>query len=407
MQGVGMLGDLVHEIHVSELRSYRGCRRRHDWAFNQNLQPPVTPTPLEFGIAFHRAMQVMYDPKTWHLDKYALGVRAETAFIEACKEQRREFIRLTEKYGLSDEEEKDYETNLELGVGMVRWYAKTHLVQSEFAPVEVEAKFRVPVLDENGVQLRCACKRCKAKIATLSGTELHELAKQCQADGYAEHALPVVYEGRIDALVLDQFGGYWILDWKTTMRMMTEDSDVILEVDDQVASYCWAFRVAMGLNIRGFKYVELRKDWPKPPTRNKTTRLGCAFSVSKSQGTDYETFKATVMVEDPVAFRDGLYDGFLNWLKDEGMRFMQVHTVYKPPQTLDNIGHYIYLQTKEMISGPVVYPSPGRFTCNWCHFQGPCIDKTAGRDYQYALDTMYEVKPRYYELQQPSTDRRI
>jgi hypothetical protein len=189
--------------------------------------------------------------------------------------------------------------------------------------------------------------------------------------------------------------------------MMAEDSDVILEIDDQVASYCWALRVALGLNIRGFLYVELRKDFPRPPTRNKTVRLGCAFSVSKSQPTDYETFKATVMAEDPIAYRDGLYVSFLEWLEYDGPRFIQVHKVYKPPQTLDNIGHYIYLQAKEMISNPVVYPSPGRFTCNWCAFQGPCIDKTAGRDYQYALDTMFEVKPRYYEIQQPSTDRRI
>src|SRR3954453_12566492 len=111
--------DLVHEVHVSELRSFRGCRRRHDWLFNKNLQPVVTPTPLEFGIAFHRAMEVMYDPKTWHLDKYALGVRAETAFIEKCKEKRANFIRVTGKYGLSDEEEKDYEASLTLGVGMI------------------------------------------------------------------------------------------------------------------------------------------------------------------------------------------------------------------------------------------------------------------------------------------------
>jgi hypothetical protein len=407
MQGVGVSSvKLVHEIHVSELRSFRACRRRWSWLFQENRQPLITATPLEFGIAFHRAMQVMYDPKTWHLDRYALGVRAETAFIEACKEQRANFIRVTQKYGLSDEEEKNYETNLELGVGMIRWYAKTHLVQNEFAPVEVEAKFSVSVLDAEGNQLMCKCDRCFAKYCYMLGTT-PAAANNWNEDIFARWGgLPVVYEGRIDALVLDKNGGYWILDWKTTMRMMSEDSDVILETDDQVASYCWALRVVLGLNIRGFLYVELRKDFPKPPTRNKTTRLGCAFSVSKSQGTDHETYRATVMAEDPIAYQNGLYDEFLEWLKSDGPRFIQVHKVYKPPQTLDNIGHYIYLQARDMIEEPTIYPSPGRFVCGWCPFQGPCIDATAGRDYEYALNTMYEVKPRYYELE-PSTDRRI
>jgi len=398
--------DLVHEIHVSELRSYRACRTRWNWLFTEDRQPLVTPTPLEFGVAFHRAMQVLYDPKTWHLDKYVLGVRAESAFIEACKEQRANFIRVTDKFGLSDEEEKDYETSLELGIGMIRWYVKNHLPQGLFAPVEVEAKFRVPVLDEDGDQLMCKCARCWSKFATYDFA--NTIGDVTEYEDW--FGLPVVYEGRIDALMQDQFGGYWIVDWKTTIRMMSADTsvaEVILETDDQIESYCWALRVMLGLNIRGFMYVELRKDFPKPPTRNKVVRLGCSFSVSKSQGTDFQTFRDTVMAQDPIAYRDGLYNDFLDWLKENGTRFIEVHKVPKPPQTLDSVGHNIFLQAREMISSPAIYPSPGRFACSWCAFVSPCIDKRAGRDYQYAIDTMYEVKPRYYELQEPSTDRRV
>jgi hypothetical protein len=333
-----------------------------------------------------------------------LGIRAETAIIGASKEQRANFIRVTDKYGLSDEEEKDYEDSLELGVGMIRWYARNHLPQSMFTPVEVEAKFRVAVLDEFGNQLYCKCDRCWAKYQNARRTDPNH-------DNYAPrhlwNGLPVVYEGRIDGLMKDQFGGYWILDWKTTKRMMSEDSDVILETDDQIESYCWALRVVLGLNIRGFIYVEMRKDFPKPPTKNKTVRLGCSFSVSKSQGTDYMTFLQTVKIEDPVAFTSGLYDDYLAWLMDSGPRYIEMHKVPKPPQTLDSVGHNIFLQAREMISEPAIYPSPGRFACTWCAFVSPCIDKRAGRDFQYAIDTMYETKPRYYELQEPSTDKKM
>ncbi len=211
--------ELYHEIHVSELRSYRACRLRWHWLFEENRQPVVTATPLEFGIAFHCAMEVMYNPETWHLDKYVLGVRAEFAFIQKCKEQRAEFIRITDKYGLSDEEEKDYEESLNLGVGMIRWYAQNHLPQGEFTPVAVEAKFVVPVLDEFGNQLMCKCERCWSKYKATNPEFVYPKYQEWQL----WIGLPVYYEGRIDAMVRDQFGGYWILDWKTTMRIVLLD----------------------------------------------------------------------------------------------------------------------------------------------------------------------------------------
>lgn len=46
---------LTHEIHTSERKSFRGCRRRWDWIFRGNYYPVVTAKPLEFGIAYHLA----------------------------------------------------------------------------------------------------------------------------------------------------------------------------------------------------------------------------------------------------------------------------------------------------------------------------------------------------------------
>jgi hypothetical protein len=368
----------------------------------EDRAPLVTPTPLEFGVAYHRAMQAMYDPKHWDETSESKWIRASMEFEQACEEQKKEFVRVTEQYGLSDEQEKDYEESKKLGLGMLKWYAQYHL--SKFLrPYAVEVKFRVPLLDDEGNQLRCKCERCHDKWQLASVSQLIELGTETWI------GLPLVYEGRIDAIMIDEKGNYWILDWKTTARMMSEDADIALELDDQVASYCWAIMIQMGLAVRGFIFVELKKAFPQPPTLNKVVRLGCSYSVSKNQDTDYRTFLRTVKRKDPQAYQAGLYNEYLEWLKEAGPRFIQVHTVYKSRTDLINTGRDIVSIAQEMLRSDLPRyrnTSRSRFVCVWCPFQGPCIDKQGGRDYMYALDTMYEKRPRYYEQLLPSTDRK-
>jgi PD-(D/E)XK nuclease superfamily len=387
---------LVHEIHTTELRSFRGCRRRWNWSFNENRQPVRTAVPLEFGVAFHRAMEKMYDPETFNKAPRTLIAQfAEGAFVDECRRQKSEWERVTEKYG-NDDEERDYDKLVSLGRGMIHWYVQNHLPISEFTVVAVEVKFQVPVLDENGVQLRCKCDTCVKKYVVQEGWN--------PPDNW--EGLPVVYEGRVDAIIRDLVGNYWILDWKTTARMMSEDSDVVLELDDQITGYVFALREKLGLAIRGFKYVELRKGFPEPPLKNKNVRLGRSFSVSKNQTTDVDTFIRTVRVEDKVAYEEGLYDEYIDWLRNDGMRYVEVHTVYKTEVQLASFEQELIWQAREMTNPNLpLYKSPGRFSCGMCGYREPCLDKDQGGDFNYSLDTMFEIKPRYYALQAASTDR--
>jgi hypothetical protein len=388
--------DLVHEIHTTELRSYRGCRRRHNWAFNENRQPVRTAIPLEFGIAFHKAMEAMYNPETWGAPRTLIAQFAEAAFREECAKQKSNYLRVTERYGPDDEKERDYEKLVQLGVGMIYWYVNEQLPVAEFTVVRVEETFQVPILDEQGNQLMCKCDLCWKKHVQAFGNH----GRQTWL------GLPVVFEGRIDIILRDKWGNYWIGDWKTTARMMTEDADIILEIDDQVTGYVWALRRKLKLGIRGFKYIELRKGYPEPPQKLKVTRLGRAYSVSQSQTTDVDTYIETVKAGDPEAYKAGLYNEFIAWLKDEGTKYIETHTIYKTDKQLDMFQKELLEQAREMIDPATArYKSPGRFACSDCAFQQPCIDMDQGNDYQYALDTMFEIKPRYYVLNAPSTDK--
>jgi len=394
--------DLVHEIHTTELRSYRGCRRRWNWAFGEDLQPTSTAVPLEFGIAYHYAMEKMYAPETWGSPRMLIAQFAESAFYDACSAQRKKF-NLENERGMSDDEERDYDKLLALGRGMIHWYVMNHLPLDQYTPVFVEEKFQVPILDAYGMQLYCACNKCWMKYAIERCRERPLIVVDAERPTWP--GLPVVYEGRVDVIVRDKHGNYWILDWKTTARMMNEDADIVLELDDQITGYIWALRKKLGLAIRGFIYVELKKGFPQPPEEMKVVRLGRSFSVSKQLDTDVDTYVRTVVTRDRAAYDAGLYTDFIEYLRTEGPRFIKHHTVRRTGIQLNNFEVDLLAQAREMINpDTAIYPAPGRFSCGFCAYKEPCLDKNQGGDYQYALQTMYQIKPRYYVLKEATTD---
>lgn len=401
--------ELVHEIHTSERRSYRACRRRWDWIFRQNYYPLMTAKPLEFGVAFHYGMEKYYDPDTWDWPRDVVAQYAIKAFVDKGEEQRKKALENSQQQYLDADIQEDYDERVELGKGMLNHYFKHVAPQQDkgWRPVKVEIGFMIPIPHPDTREIiYCKCAECRRKFAKhfeipakASGrTSAHkEIIKK-----YWRQGLPVVYAGRCDMLAEDEVGNYWIFDWKTA-RTITQD-DEFLYLDDQIGSYVWALR-KLGLPVRGFVYHEQRKGYPKPPERNKVIRLGRSYSVSKSQETDYETYLRTVMEGDAAAYQEGLYDDFLAFLKDEGIVFHARHQIHKTDYECDQIEYNIGQEALEMIDPKIrIYPSAGRFGCTFCAFRQPCMEKNGGGDYQYALDTLYERREHYYVRTEASTE---
>lgn len=347
----------------------------------------MTARPLEFGVAFHKAMEVLHDPSTWKFTHTVLGALAEKAFVEECWKQREAYLNARRLYALENEEEEDYDERVRLGRGMLKYYVETKLpdIQANYVPVYVELSFDVPLHGPDGNQLFCKCQRCRKDFA--------------KAGGGKWFGNPVVFSGRLDVLVHDMFGNYWIWDWKTTAQF--GDIEEYLELDDQVGSYVMALVKKMGLNIRGFIYFELRKGFPEPPQRNKVVRLGRQFSVSKNQTTDYDTYVATIQEEDTAAYEAGLYDDFLAYLKASGANlYYRWFKIFKSDYQLAEIERELVLEVQDMIDPNVrIYKMPGRFSCKFCAFRLPCLMKDSGQDYEYTLQTMYEKREPYFRLQ--------
>jgi hypothetical protein len=350
----------------------------------ENYYPTMTAKPLDFGVAYHQAMEVFYEPKTWSWDPEVRANLAIKAFVDKTNAQRAVFLKnMPEGQYIESEVEEDFDERVELGKGMIRYHLEriSPLEDVKWHPVRVEIAFQVPINHPvTGEPLTCSNPECRHPAGA-----------------------PVVYAGRMDALGQDNYEDYWVIDWKTARALSTTDE--FLYLDDQVGSYVWACR-QLGLPVRGFIYHEMRKGYPQPPQKNKVQRLGCWFSKNKQQETSYEMYLETVKAEDTEAYEKGLYDDMLNWLKDEGAKlYYQRFQIHKSDYELDQIGKNIGWEALDMIDpGLRVYPSPGRFSCTTCAFRQPCLGVNQGEDYTYTLKTLFEQREHYYVREEASTE---
>jgi hypothetical protein len=428
---------LTHSIHTSERKSFRGCRRRWDWISRQFYYPNITARPLEFGVAFHGAMEKYYE---FYLglfvnpDPNAALQLALAEFKKITKEQKAKYIKLNS--GIDPDMEADYKDRVETGVAMLEYYfgqlAPTH--DKGLKPIKVEIKFEVPIANpETGEQdLWCKCDWCWRRWSgsVYYGDDFDKWQEELDEDvsdrladdsGYVQaykanwQGLPVTYGGRIDILFEDELGRLWIGDWKTAARLSgTETSDEYLWNDDQITAYVWALRL-IGFNVAGFIYAEIKKAVPEEPEPLKVTRLGRLFSVSKNINTTWEMYENTVKENDPNAYANGLYTDFIEYLKVEGPQFHRRHMVMRNEEECRQAGINIWKEAKEMTNPDIlIYPNQGRFHCkglsaaSGCAFWDPCLAKNRGEDYQYALDTMYQKLDRHYwEEAKPTTDKRM
>jgi hypothetical protein len=198
----------------------------------------------------------------------------------------------------------------------------------------------------------------------------------------------------------------FVVTHNTAARVSQDDE--FLELDCQVASYSWALKV-LGLPVRGFVYHEQKKGYPQPPAMNKHVRLGCSFSVNKNADTDYRTYLQTVREQDPQAYAAGYYDKHLEWLKHNGPTFFKRWFITKSYQELDNIGKDIGRLALDMTDPDLrIYPSPGRFSCQFCLYRQPCLGRMRGEDVDYYFKTCMKREAPYYMRQThgPSTDSR-
>lgn len=417
--------DLVHSIHTSERKSFRGCRLRWNWIFREYWYPTVTARPLEFGVAYHKAMEVWYEPKTWELTqnpetREGMIAAAIAVFDKVCVEQFEAYIDSDQGFLLTEEAKEDYDERRQLGKDMLQYHLGFVSPKEDkgLTPIYVEVKFEVPITDpKTGEQLYCKCDTCWQRWLTWLKGNPEELAKrqflpEWDSGGWNYRnsfwqGLPVTYGGRIDCLMQDELGRYWIFDWKTAARLSSRESMFLL-IEDQITSYCWAVQLKLGIPIAGFIWHEQKKAVPTPPEPNKTQRLGRWFSVNKmANNAPYDLYVETIRENDPIAYDSGAYDEFLEWLEDNEPEFYRRHRQSRNEHELAYCSQQIFDEACEIIDPNLrIYPNQGRFGCESCAFDRAHLALINGEDVQWTLEQLYEKRRyHYYETAEPTTEQ--
>ncbi len=242
----------------------------------------------------------------------------------------------------------------------------------------------------------------RKRIGRQSRTKgFHRGIKEVRATGSMKEMQCIRVEAKDNLYMTNNF----ILTHNTTARMLNEGTEeAFLELDDQISSYCWSLS-KVGIPVAGFIYVEIKKAYPQPPKQLARPYKGRSYSTDKQNLTTYKQFTEFIKEHDQQALVGGVYDEYLNWLKNDGPKFHQRHQIHKNDYEIDQIGRNIYLEALDMIERPRDYPTPGRFSCPTCLYRQPCLGKNQGEDYEYALQTLFEKKEKHYwEDREPSTE---
>ena len=196
-----LMKDKVLKLDNSEFVDWNACFSKGLYSGALKRQSVRAKTALVFGGAVHAAMEA-------HLKGF------ET------REQKMFARRYAEEEGLA--EVADEKRNLDTLDNLIDTYEEDYMIRSD--------KFNVLALDGEPVVERSF----SIPLGTI----------YCQA---ADESFPVqvIWQGRIDAIVVDEFdGSLWVLDHKTT-SMMGAQYTADKERSNQMLGYTWAMRELM------------------------------------------------------------------------------------------------------------------------------------------------------------------
>jgi hypothetical protein len=197
----------------------------------------------------------------------------------------------------------------------------------------------------------------------------------------------VAFVGRVDGLVRRNGGQLWLLEFKTTKSLPSDD--MWLEVDTQATAYCWAVSQMMQERVHGVIYTFVFKKMPKTPEPLKSGKLSTAKGKLSST-TARRYYDAILDNElDPEPYKETL-----RMLRDRPSPFFRRIFTRRTTKEVEWFDRAIRVQGFEMTSPAVpIYPQPERLKCATCAFMAPCIARSDGSNWKAILQSGFRPRP--------------
>ena len=377
-KGIGSQHEVA--IHTSDRNTFRNCRRKWDLSspLRQHLRKYHDTQDINSKLWFGRAIH-------FALEDYH-GYQRFAHPMEAYK-----------AYELANHPEipEDACDLCEIAAGMLNVYLDSiqapeynlktvyidgkPLVEYSFSLI-LEQLCHYTFEDEQYFNMKIANTDDDLYVSR-SGKILDETAIDLNQPEYTE----VVYHGTVDKVVEDEYGNWWIVDYKTAEAFNTTK----LPLDPQISAYCWALEQYLEHPIEGMMYIQLSKKPPHPP---KVTKRG--ISTDKRQRTTPAMYKEALidyygsLAETPEAQLD-----MLDYLHQQKSPFIQIDFVERNRTQKAFTYQYIRQEGKEMLNPQIpIYPNPTWNCIQMCQFADVCKAMERGDDWKTILLETTEKK---------------
>lgn len=373
-------------MHTHDLISFKDCRRKWQWSspFGLHLQPKPTVSydengnqitnvnqHLWYGSAMHFALEDFEGSK-----KFASITEAFDAFVEAHLMEERpsnweELVdvghKLFDFLGPWLEENKDWK---------VVWQDGKPLTEVKFSLILSPLCHYKKVYKDGHIEVMFPAEDSPGYYATDDGYSRPEVLEE---NGW--EYVEIVAHGTFDAIVEDEYGNWYVLDYKSAKAFDVDK----LALDQQVSFYSWAASQYFQKPVEGFVYVQITKNPPHAPTITKT-----GVSTAKTQRTTKKLYMETCIAE----YGDNIPAKNLEFYEtiDES-NFVNVQWVERTQIHQENFYKQIIQQGLELLNPNLpIYPNP-TMDCKWkCPFRTVCIAQEEGADWQYLLTEMFEER---------------